>query len=271
GGLVQFAEDGQLAVIGDEVRAVWNRRIWPAALDNNLDPRFRDACRRESAAALQGFLDGLGDRTWIDAPLRVQVAGSKLRQLQLARHCGMLIPRTLVSNDAQRVRRFSKEVNGRMVAKMLTPLSTTMERAEAFVYTSRIDADALGDLAALRHSPMVFQEEIQKQSELRAACVDGRLFVGAVDASGSVRGRTDWRLATPEECRWRRASLPEPLRDRISEMMRELELRFGVFDFIQTPTGDHVFLELNPVGEWGMLERDLGLPISDAIAAALLT
>jgi hypothetical protein len=27
---------------------------------------------------------------------------------------------------------------------------------------------------------------------------------------------------------------------------------------------------VNPSGEWGMLERDLGLPISEAIAKALL-
>jgi hypothetical protein len=27
---------------------------------------------------------------------------------------------------------------------------------------------------------------------------------------------------------------------------------------------------VNPGGEWGMLERDLGLPISEAIAEALL-
>jgi hypothetical protein len=39
---------------------------------------------------------------------------------------------------------------------------------------------------------------------------------------------------------------------------------------ICTPAGEHVFLEVNPSGEWGMLERDLGLPIADAIAGALL-
>jgi hypothetical protein len=31
-----------------------------------------------------------------------------------------------------------------------------------------------------------------------------------------------------------------------------------------------VFLEVNPHGEWGMLQRDLGLPIGEAIAAALI-
>jgi len=39
---------------------------------------------------------------------------------------------------------------------------------------------------------------------------------------------------------------------------------------IVTPEGEHVFLEVNPLGQWGMLERDLGLPISQAIAEALL-
>ena len=44
---------------------------------------------------------------------------------------------------------------------------------------------------------------------------------------------------------------------------------FGAFDLIQTPLEEYVFLELNPTGEWGMLERDLGYPISNAIAEAL--
>ena len=39
---------------------------------------------------------------------------------------------------------------------------------------------------------------------------------------------------------------------------------------IVTPTGEHVFLEVNPTGEWGMLEAELELPISTALADALL-
>ena len=52
--------------------------------------------------------------------------------------------------------------------------------------------------------------------------------------------------------------------------MRDLGLVFGAVDLICTPAGEHVFLEVNPGGEWGMLERDLGLPISEASASALL-
>jgi glutathione synthase/RimK-type ligase-like ATP-grasp enzyme len=51
--------------------------------------------------------------------------------------------------------------------------------------------------------------------------------------------------------------------------MQALGLSFGAVDFIRTPEGEHVFLEVNPSGEWGMLQRDLGLPIAEAIADIL--
>lgn len=52
--------------------------------------------------------------------------------------------------------------------------------------------------------------------------------------------------------------------------MSSLQLRQGAIDMIVTPTGEHVFLEVNPTGEWGMLEAELELPISTALADALL-
>jgi len=47
-------------------------------------------------------------------------------------------------------------------------------------------------------------------------------------------------------------------------------LNYGAIDIILTPDGKHVFLELNPCGEFFWLERSPGLPISDAIADVLL-
>jgi glutathione synthase/RimK-type ligase-like ATP-grasp enzyme len=111
---------------------------------------------------------------------------------------------------------------------------------------------------------------IPKACELRVACVAGKAFAGALDATGTSRGHTDWRRASPEECRWQKGELPTEVASSLQMLMSELGLVFGAVDLICTPSGEHVFLEVNPSGEWGMLERDLGLPISEAIAAALL-
>jgi hypothetical protein len=54
------------------------------------------------------------------------------------------------------------------------------------------------------------------------------------------------------------------------ELMDRLELNYGALDLIVTPGGEHVFLEVNPVGEFWWLERWAGLPISEAIADLLL-
>jgi len=248
---------------------VWARKIWTPRLDERLDPKLREGALRESAAALGGFLDGLHRARWIDPPDVVRRAGNKLLQLRIAREVGLEVPRTLMTNDPEAVRTFRAE-HGPIVAKMLTPLSVGMEQQPLSVRTNLVRDEDLEHLDSLRHAPMVFQELVKKEVELRVACVGARAFAGAIDARRSERGRVDWRSARPDEVCWLPGELPADVAARLRALLERLGLRQGAVDLIRTPTGRHVFLEINPVGEWGMLERDLGLPIADAIAGELL-
>lgn len=263
-------EDGERVLAMDEVRAVWMRRIWAPRLSDELDPAFQGSCARESTAALYGFLDSLHGARWVDDLTRISAAEDKLRQLRIARDVGLRAPRTLVTNSPREARAFFEEVGGKMVVKLLRSLSRSMKKTTFFLYTSAVHPDDLVDAELLRYSPVVFQEEIPKRRELRAVFVAGSFFVGALDASLYSGKAMDWRRADPREVPWERAELPEGVRDRAARFMAELGMHYGAFDFIETPEGEHVFLEVNPSGEWGMLERDLGYPISEAIADALL-
>jgi MvdC family ATP-grasp ribosomal peptide maturase len=262
--------DGDRRLDADHVRAVWARKFWRPKIDESLDPKFHDLCVRESTAMLQGFLDCFHEARWVDDPLHSLEAENKLRQLRIASQVGLIIPRTLATNDPAEARAFFNRVGGKMVAKLLRPLSVGMGGAPLFVYTSDVQEEDLAEAEMLRHSPMIFQERIAKAIELRIAYVDGNCFVGGIEASGSLRGQTDWRLANPEECPWIRAEIPESVQTRLKVLMRRLGLVYGAIDLIRTPEGEHVFLEVNPGGEWGMLERDLSYPISEALADALL-
>ena len=271
GGAEHVLAVGEFEVEASEVSAVWARRVWPPRLGVELDERFRASCARESRAALEGFFDGLASARWVNDQRSERAAENKLLQLRAARESGLDVPPTLLTNDAARARAFYDAEGGRVVAKLLRPLSVSMGDTPFFVYTSDVKAEDLGALDSLRHCPVVFQRKIEKRRELRVAYVAGRLFTGALDASGSRRGRTDWRLAERGECSWSRARLPPSLSARLKKLMRRLGLSYGAIDLIETPDGRHVFLEVNPGGEWGMLEQDLGLPISEAIADALLS
>ena len=253
-----------------EVRAVWARQLWSPRLAVDLDERYRAMCVAESIAALEGFLDAFHDARWINNLQRQRAAENKQRQLRVAARVGLRVPRTLVTNDPAAARQFFAETQGQTVAKLLRPIAVSMDAATPFVYTNRVREEDLAGAETLRHSPMVFQELIPKACELRVACVAGKTFAGALDASGTSRGQTDWRRVAPEDCHWQQAQLPAAVAGGLQSLMSELGLVFGAVDLICTPSGEYVFLEVNPGGEWGMLERDLGLPISEAIAAALL-
>ena len=264
-----FTEDGE-QLSATEVRAVWARKLWSPRMAGDLDERYRSMCVAESVAALEGFLDALHDAHWINDLQRQRAAENKQRQLRLAERAGLRVPRTLVTNDPVSARQFFAETEGQTIAKLLRPITISMDAPNQFVYTNRVREEDLAAADTLRHCPMVFQELIPKACELRVAYVAGETFAGALDASETSRGHTDWRRVAPEECRWKKSQLPVEVRSSLGALMSELGLVFGAVDLICTPAGEYVFLEVNPGGEWGMLERELGLPISDAIAAALL-
>ncbi|MEO1372805.1 MAG: MvdC family ATP-grasp ribosomal peptide maturase [Cyanobacteria bacterium J06635_10] len=254
----------------EQVKSVWMRRIWQPQISEDLAPQFQTACIREAMAALNGFWDSLREIFWVDDLQRILAAENKLRQLRVAKEVGLTIPLTLVTNNPQEVREFFNDVGGKMITKLLTPISYSMKSSPFFFYTSVVKEEDLLDIEALRHSPMVFQEQIPKIRELRVVYVDGSLFVGALDASNYAASTVDWRSTSAKACTWESHELPRGVATRIKAFMAKFGLVFGAFDLIETPSGEYVFLEVNPTGEWGMLERDLDYPISTAIANALL-
>lgn len=249
----------------DAVVSVWMRRIFAPPRPSGMSDLEADQCVRESRAALDGFLSALHRADWLDPLPRVRDAENKLVQLREAQRLGLRVPRTVVGNDPDEVRALWSACNGQVVAKMLTPVTRSMGPPSAAVYTHTLRADDLDDLDGLALAPMIFQQRVDKRRELRVVCVAGRCFAGALDAAGD-----DWRRpAQGASSPWQIDRVPDDVAAQLDALLRALGLRFGVADVVCDRDGAHWFLEVNPVGEWGMLERDLDLPIADAIAEEL--
>jgi glutathione synthase/RimK-type ligase-like ATP-grasp enzyme len=269
-GIGLLVEPGETSLVGEEVRAVWTRRIRPARSGNSVDLRFRDLCISESRAAFRGMLDALGSARWVNDLSRALEAEVKPRQLDVARRNGLRVPDTIVTNDRRQAETFYHEHGGAVVAKLMTSAPSKLSSSHVPVPTTEVCESDLVRLDGLLHSPVLFQERVVKAQELRVVFVAEKVFVGSLNASESRAGQTDWRLANTSECAWERDGIPGEAVAGIHGLMDALGLVFGVVDMIRTPQGEHIFLEVNPAGEWGMFERDLGYPVSEAIADALL-
>jgi len=258
----------------DEVGGVWHRRLDVAGLlpkdPAELDPQLRSASVKESQRALMNALTGI-DAFVMDPLWNIRRAESKELQLRVAERLGLDTPRTLVTNDPESVRAFADECGGDVVTKMQSMFAVYEDGQEKVVFTNPVSAEDLQDLDGLRLSPMVFQERIEKRLELRVTVIGERVFSASIDSQSNERAQNDWRREGARMVRdWQPFDLPADVEGQVLALQRELGLNYGAIDFILTPEGRLVFLEVNPVGEFFWLERAPGFPLSDAIADVLM-
>jgi len=267
--LILASEQGQLNL--REVSAVWYRRLWIGGrIPTTMEPQLRDASVQESRITIQGMIASL--KAFHLDPLRnIRHAENKQLQLQVARELGLDTPRTLIANNPEVVREFAQQCESGTIVKMLSSFAIYEEGQEKVVFTNPVAPEDLDNLDGLRFCPMTFQEKIPKALELRTTIVGKCVFTASIDSQSSERARHDWRrqgVALLDA--WQQYALPQDVEEKLLELMDHFGLTYGALDLILTPDGRHVFLEVNPVGEFFWLEQCPGLPISKAIANILL-
>jgi hypothetical protein len=253
-----------------EVTAVWYRRnSIGAGIPADLDPQLRGPSVEESRRMVFGMLAALEVFT-IDPLEVIRRAEHKPLQLRLARRLGLDVPRTLSTNDPEAVRAFARSAPGGIITKMMTSFAVHKDGVEHVVFTNPVSDTDLADLEGLELCPMTFQERIDKALELRVTVVGRQVFAASIDSQASPRARHDWRRdGAAMVADWRCYELPSDVAALTLALMDRLGLNYGACDFIVTPDGRHVFLEVNPSGEFMWLVTHAGLPIAEAIADVL--
>ncbi|GAA6617373.1 MvdD family ATP-grasp ribosomal peptide maturase [Scytonema sp. NUACC26] len=267
--------DGEQKLDLNDVCSVWYRRMrYGEKIPETMDKQFREASIKESRATVRGLIASIKGFHF-DKISSVDLTNNKQLQLQVAREVGLLTPRTLTSNNPEAVKQFASECKEQgIVTKMLSSFAIFGERGEEFVvFTNPVTDDDLENLEGLRFCPMTFQENLSKALELRTTIVGHRVFTAAVDSQRLERATYDWRKegrALSES--WQPYDLPEDIEKKLLKLMGYFGLNYGAIDIIVTPDGRHIFLEINPVGEFFWLEIfSPHFPISHAIAEILLT
>jgi hypothetical protein len=244
-----------------KVGAVWYRRISPYGIDPRLsDPTARLFAWSEANEALLGVWYSL-DCFWMNPPTADEVSQRKIRQLQLARNLGLSIPDTLVTNRPAAAKTFVEMCGaGGVVRKAFRNI------AQAPRATHLLADEDLALLESVRYAPVIFQRYVPAELDLRVTVVEDDIFAAAVSSDDQYA--VDYRpgLATAKVVPY---ELPASVTERLLALMKALNLNFGAIDLRLTPDGDHVFLEVNPAGEYLFVSRRTGQPISAAIAASL--
>ncbi|MGH3755847.1 MAG: ATP-grasp ribosomal peptide maturase [Pseudonocardiaceae bacterium] len=248
------------------IGAVYYRRPSRFAFAEGMSSTERKFAGAEARLGFGGVLASL-PCVWLNHPHRTSEAEYKPLQLATAARCGLSVPRTLITNDPQNAQEFAAGCPNGVVYKPLSAGPGGEQGRPIALYTSIVPPEDYGH-ASIARTAHLFQEWVPKRCDVRVTAVGDVLFAVEIHAQHSFRGAVDWR-ADYRSHEYRVTTVPEGVRMAMAALLDCLGLRFGAFDFIVTPSGDWVFLEVNPNGQWAWLEQATQLPISSAIADTL--
>jgi len=255
--------------------AVWLRRWYQPLASADLHPADTRFSQVESGEFMRSTLHLLDERPrfWVN-PLQAKLrADRKPVQLLNAKAVGLRIPRTLLSNDPGRIRGFFRENGGRAIYKPLTSACWISDEKSHATFTSVLSEELLRNDASLANAPGIYQEFLDKACELRVTIIGRSVFAARLDSQKDGYYLTDWRANQLDgDVACEAYDLPEEVEEKCLALMARLGLVFGCIDIVVTPTGEHVFLEVNEMGQFLRVE-DLcpALPLLDCFVKCLIS
>lgn len=83
--------------------------------------------------------------------------------------------------------------------------------------------------------------------------------------------KIDFRNYSKKPARRIPFELPEEIKKRTDHLMKTIGLNSGSIDMILTPDNEFYFLEVNPVGQFGMTSIPCNYKLEEIIASKLIT
>lgn len=263
----------------DQAQAVWYRRwirdrrhesedlVVPEA-SGKLEYDVKRHLTAESRRLSEYLFSQFRYIPWLSDPKTSRV--NKLSVLECAKAAGLEIPGTLVTNARKELESFQEQY-GQLIAKPISEGQVFVDRSSLhFMYTSILDKATIRTLPQ-RFYPSLFQEYIQKSFELRIFYLDGQCSCMAIFSQLDPQTKTDFRRYNHSKPnRTVPYKLSSETTHRLNRLMEVLDLATGSIDLIKTPEGREVFLEVNPVGQFGMISLPCNYRLEKKVAYALL-
>jgi glutathione synthase/RimK-type ligase-like ATP-grasp enzyme len=262
-----FFADGK-KINFDSIHSVWWRlKQWCDQSENDAAVRSEERFAwQEWTETLQSLPSYVARGRWINNIHDAQLIARKAAQHILASEIGFRVPETAITNDAESVIRLFGR-NKRVIYKPNKSPNLSHCRV---VFTNEIDPDiVLSSTDEIRIAPGIFQELVEKDYELRVMIVGENIFPVRINSQTREITQIDWRRSQLGPGMYEKATLDTATASRLLEFHKKAKLVYGAYDLIVTKSGEPVFLEVNPGGQWLWMEEALGIPVAKEVAARL--
>lgn len=181
---------------------------------------------------------------------------NKLKVLALAKKVGIVIPETMIVSNKTVLENFKDRFENGIITKSIYEAIHCIDDNGGNIhlsYTLKLEDTHL-ERVPDSFSPSLIQENLDKEYEIRAFYINKDFYAMAIFSQNNQKTKTDFReydYKNPN--RTVPFKLPAALKNKLTRLMGLLDLNCGSIDLVKTKNGDIVFLEINPVGQFGMV------------------
>lgn len=212
----------------------------------------------------------LRDKEWLSNPT-YQIKLNKLKVLNLAKEIGLSVPDTIATTFKNKVKSF-KKTHYRIISKAISdPIMFLNKDIGTYTKTVEVTEEDLNSMPERFHLSL-FQNLIEKDIELRVFYFHGNFYSMAIFSQLDTRTQVDFRnynFVKPN--RTVPYLLPEYIKEKLHQLMSQLHLDTGSIDLVKDKNGDYIFLEINPIGQFGMVSQPCNYKLEKIVAEYLIS
>lgn len=187
---------------------------------------------------------------------------NRLEILEMARQCGLQVPRFAVVTNMNDVYHYCN-LWGHCVSKAISNgLYNEVNYKRFYTYTELINQEDLEPNVNI--FPSLISECVEKAYEIRSFYLAGDFYSMSIFSQSDELTKIDFRKYANN--RNEPFELPAIIKNKTRKLFQMIGINTGSIDYMVTNTGDYVFLEINPVGQYGMTDYPCNFELDYRIA-----
>jgi ATP-GRASP peptide maturase of grasp-with-spasm system len=222
----------------------------------------------EFMAIRKGFYSFFKNKFWLTRFDYTNIG--KIEQLNTAKAVNLNFPETLITGNKEKLIIFAKKYSKIIIKPIENIRSYRVDDKNYAPFTKLIDIESISDLRNL-FFPSLFQRYIEKEFEIRSFYFNGEIYSMAMFSQDNQKTLVDFRnYDTDKQTRRIPFKLPLDIEEKIKMFMQKLDLNTGSLDIILGKDDNFYFLEVNPVGQFGMVSEPCNYNLEKKIAEFLI-
>lgn len=234
-----------------EIESIWYRRGFLPLLTNKLFgvSQLDELIDDESNKLIQFIYYKLRNIKSLNSFLNSDV--NKLIVNDIAKKLKILVPNDFIYSNIEDFIKHEKNTHEYITKVISGNCIQDFKNFTIYNFTKKVEFDKLKSKSFF---PSLIQNYIEKKYELRIFYFNREFYNMAIFSQNDSSTNIDFRNYNNEKPnRCVPYKLPQNIEKKLDKLMRKLQLNSGSIDMIVTPEGKYVFLEVNPIGQFGMV------------------